>query len=107
MPSFSKDCFGGFVLFQRVAIDPNEKFSAPNFLPHRMTLRLRSSDWRATGRQFGMGENHWRQLSANSIFRKHKLIKIIKPRKLPHYLCVVLANAKIQDRWFLASDGRV
>jgi hypothetical protein len=25
MPSFSKDCFGGFVGFQRVTIDPNQK----------------------------------------------------------------------------------
>jgi hypothetical protein len=31
MPSFSKECVGGFVLFQWVAIDPNEKFTPPNF----------------------------------------------------------------------------
>jgi hypothetical protein len=32
MPSFSKDSFGGFVEFQGVTIDPNEKRWFPNFL---------------------------------------------------------------------------
>ena len=33
MPSFSKECFGGFVEFQWVAIDPNGKLYSPNFWP--------------------------------------------------------------------------
>jgi hypothetical protein len=31
MPSFSKDCFGGFEGFQKVTIDANEKWDSPNF----------------------------------------------------------------------------
>jgi hypothetical protein len=33
MPSFSKDSFGGFVGFQRVALDPNRKIASPNYCP--------------------------------------------------------------------------
>jgi hypothetical protein len=32
MPSFSKECLGDFVGFQRVTIDPNPKCRPPNFL---------------------------------------------------------------------------
>jgi hypothetical protein len=32
MPSFSKDCFGDFVEFQRVTIDPNEKVDSSKLL---------------------------------------------------------------------------
>jgi hypothetical protein len=31
MPSFSKECLGGFEVFQGVTIDPNPLFIAPNF----------------------------------------------------------------------------
>jgi hypothetical protein len=31
MPSFSKECFGGFVEFQRVTIDPNALLGSPTY----------------------------------------------------------------------------
>jgi hypothetical protein len=41
MPSYSKECLGGFVGFQRLAIDPNEKVCFPNFSPFRARKRPR------------------------------------------------------------------
>jgi hypothetical protein len=32
MPSFSKECVGGFEVFQEVTIDPNPNYGSPNFL---------------------------------------------------------------------------
>jgi hypothetical protein len=40
MPSFSKESFGGFVGFQEVAIDPNQKMVSKLFAPSATSRRL-------------------------------------------------------------------
>jgi hypothetical protein len=44
MPSFSKECFGGFVGFQELAIDPNQKDRFQTFCSER--------DFEEAGRAF-------------------------------------------------------
>jgi hypothetical protein len=64
MPSFSKQCLGGFVGFQRVMIDPNPHCSPPNFY---LSNAARGS--RELG-PIGFGGTAWKDRSINFVFPK-------------------------------------
>jgi hypothetical protein len=67
MPSFSKECFGGFVGFQEVTIDPNKKAHLQTFV----ILDWAKNSPRAPA-PFGIAAATCKDVSMNSVFQKAK-----------------------------------